>query len=65
MEARLAASAPHPRLDESAGQEVMPDLLRRQSDVIVGLDAATLSSLDGSGESWRTTGRYGLVQAKL
>ncbi|HYS35263.1 MAG TPA: ARMT1-like domain-containing protein, partial [Pseudonocardiaceae bacterium] len=36
-----------------------------KSDVVVGLDTATLSTLDASGESWRTSGTHGLVQARL
>ncbi len=36
-----------------------------KSDVVVGLDTATLSALDASGESWRTSGTHGLVQARL
>ncbi|MFG2698541.1 damage-control phosphatase ARMT1 family protein [Kitasatospora sp. NPDC048407] len=33
-----------------------------KSDVIVGLDAATVARLDGTGTSWRTDGRHALVQ---
>ncbi|MFD8482231.1 damage-control phosphatase ARMT1 family protein [Kitasatospora sp. NPDC059673] len=33
-----------------------------KSDVIVGLDAATVARLDGSGAAWRTDGRHALVQ---
>jgi hypothetical protein len=36
-----------------------------KSEVIVGLDPARLTALEGTGESWRTTGRYGLVQLAL
>jgi hypothetical protein len=36
-----------------------------KSDVIVGMDAATVKDLDHTGEPWRTNGARGLVQAKL
>ncbi|MFG2820259.1 damage-control phosphatase ARMT1 family protein [Kitasatospora sp. NPDC048365] len=36
-----------------------------KSEVIVGLDAATLARLDGSGTAWRTDGRQALVQVEL
>jgi uncharacterized protein with ATP-grasp and redox domains len=34
-----------------------------KSDVVVGLDQATLTELDGTGTAWRTSGAYGLIQA--
>ncbi|MFE4513490.1 damage-control phosphatase ARMT1 family protein [Kitasatospora sp. NPDC056783] len=34
-----------------------------KSDVIVGLDAPVLAGLDATGEPWRTSGRFGLIQA--
>ncbi|GLY84189.1 damage-control phosphatase ARMT1 family protein [Actinoallomurus iriomotensis] len=36
-----------------------------KSDVVTGVDAATLSSLDASGGDWRTGGTHGLIQARL
>ncbi|WP_326846590.1 damage-control phosphatase ARMT1 family protein [Streptomyces kaniharaensis] len=33
-----------------------------KSDVIVGIDAATVAALDGTGEAWRTSGRHAVVQ---
>ena len=33
-----------------------------KSDVAVGLDAAVVARLDSTGESWRTSGTYGLIQ---
>ncbi|MFE7524380.1 damage-control phosphatase ARMT1 family protein [Kitasatospora sp. NPDC057542] len=33
-----------------------------KSDVIVGLDAATVARLDGTGTPWRTDGRHAVVQ---
>ena len=36
-----------------------------KSDVVVGLDASTVSSLDASAGSWRVDGRHGLIQARL
>ncbi|MFD4657258.1 damage-control phosphatase ARMT1 family protein [Kitasatospora sp. NPDC058444] len=33
-----------------------------KSDVVVGLDAATVARLDGTGTPWRTDGRHALVQ---
>ena len=33
-----------------------------KSDVAVGLDAAVVARLDATGESWRTSGTYGLIQ---
>ncbi|MFE9426605.1 damage-control phosphatase ARMT1 family protein [Kitasatospora sp. NPDC006697] len=35
-----------------------------KSDVIVGLDPAALAGLDATGEAWRTTGKYGIVQVR-
>jgi len=35
-----------------------------KSDVVLGLDAGTVSTLEASGQAWRTSGRYGLVQAR-
>jgi hypothetical protein len=35
-----------------------------KSNVVVGLDAATIDTLDASGPSWRTDGTYGLVQVR-
>ena len=34
-----------------------------KSDVVVGLDAATVTDLDATGTAWRTSGTYGLIQA--
>ncbi len=36
-----------------------------KSDVVVGLDAATVERLDHLDRSWRTSGRYALVQFRL
>lgn len=36
-----------------------------KSDVMVGLDRATLAGLDGTGRRWRTDGSHGVVQAHL
>jgi hypothetical protein len=36
-----------------------------KSDVIVGLDAATLEALDAGGRAWRTDGSHGVVQSRL
>ncbi len=36
-----------------------------KSDVVVGLDQATLSALDASGQPWRTSGAYAVVQAQI
>ncbi|WP_317620412.1 damage-control phosphatase ARMT1 family protein [Streptomyces sp. CBMA156] len=36
-----------------------------KSDVIVGVDAATVARLDGSGTAWRTSGRHAVVQVGL
>ncbi|MFJ9442507.1 hypothetical protein ACIRRH_11620 [Kitasatospora sp. NPDC101235] len=33
-----------------------------KSDVIVGLDAAAVARLDGTGTPWRTDGRHAVVQ---
>jgi hypothetical protein len=33
-------------------------------DVVVGLPASTLAKLDASGEPWRTTGEYAVIQAR-
>ena len=33
-----------------------------KSDVVAGLDPATLAELDATGSPWRTTGSYGLIQ---
>lgn len=33
-----------------------------KSDVIVGLDGLVVAGLDATGEPWRTSGKYGLVQ---
>jgi hypothetical protein len=35
-----------------------------KSDVIVGLDPATVIELDSTGTAWRTSGSYGLIQAR-
>ncbi|MFB9838392.1 damage-control phosphatase ARMT1 family protein [Actinoallomurus acaciae] len=35
-----------------------------KSDVVTGLDAATLSSLEASGGDWRTGGAHGLIQVR-
>jgi uncharacterized protein with ATP-grasp and redox domains len=35
-----------------------------KSDVIVGLDPAAVIELDGTGTAWRTSGSYGLIQAR-
>ncbi|GAB2709049.1 damage-control phosphatase ARMT1 family protein [Kitasatospora kifunensis] len=34
-----------------------------KSDVVVGLDGRVVAGLDATGEPWRTSGKYGLVQA--
>ncbi|WP_406284999.1 damage-control phosphatase ARMT1 family protein [Embleya sp. NBC_00896] len=34
-----------------------------KSDVVVGLDAPVVAGLDTTGEPWRTSGKYGLIQA--
>ncbi|MGW7447807.1 damage-control phosphatase ARMT1 family protein [Kitasatospora sp. NPDC054795] len=34
-----------------------------KSDVIVGLSATVVAGLDATGEPWRTSGRFGLIQA--
>jgi hypothetical protein len=36
-----------------------------KSDVTVGLTADEVSRLDAEAEDWRTSGRYGLIQARL
>ncbi|PYC80593.1 hypothetical protein C7C46_12620 [Streptomyces tateyamensis] len=36
-----------------------------KSDVIVGMDEATVSRLDGSDEAWRTSGRHAVVQVSV
>lgn len=36
-----------------------------KSDVVVGVDAATVARLDGTGTSWRTNGRHAVVQVRL
>lgn len=36
-----------------------------KSDVVTGVDAAALSSLEASGGDWRTGGTHGLIQARL
>jgi hypothetical protein len=36
-----------------------------KSDVIVGLDAGTVASLDTAATAWRTSGTHGLVQVRL
>jgi hypothetical protein len=33
-----------------------------KSDVVAGLDPATLAELEATGSPWRTTGAYGLIQ---
>jgi hypothetical protein len=33
-----------------------------KSDVIVGLDPATLADLDNTGTAWRTSGTHALIQ---
>lgn len=35
-----------------------------KSDVAAGLTAETVAKLDGTGEAWRTTGDYALIQAR-
>ncbi|MDJ1137964.1 damage-control phosphatase ARMT1 family protein [Streptomyces iconiensis] len=35
-----------------------------KSDVAVGLDAATVTALDGSGEAWRTNGAHALIHVR-
>jgi hypothetical protein len=35
-----------------------------KSDVITGLDTATVADLDATGQPWRTDGRHGLIQIK-
>lgn len=41
---------------------VVPRTLK--SDVVVGLDAETVATLDASGTAWRTSGTHALVQAR-
>jgi hypothetical protein len=36
-----------------------------KSDVITGLDQATVAELDTSGQPWRTDGSHGLIQVQL
>jgi len=36
-----------------------------KSDVITGLDQATLAELDATGQPWRTDGSHGLIQVRL
>jgi Damage-control phosphatase ARMT1-like domain len=36
-----------------------------KSDVVTGIDPATLTRLDTSGRDWRTDGTHGLIQARL
>jgi hypothetical protein len=36
-----------------------------KSDVVTGIDPATLARLDASGRDWRTDGTHGLIQARL
>ncbi|MFI6157706.1 damage-control phosphatase ARMT1 family protein [Kitasatospora sp. NPDC051170] len=36
-----------------------------KSDVIVGLNEPVVAGLDATGEPWRTTGKYGLIQVHL
>ncbi len=52
---------------EAAGYFPGPVVALRtlKSDVVVGLDADTVSTLDASGESWRTNGAHGLIQARI
>lgn len=35
-----------------------------KSDVVVGLEEAAVAALDGTGTAWRTSGTYGLIQAR-
>jgi len=35
-----------------------------KSDVITGLDSATVANLDGTGQRWRTDGSHGLIQVQ-
>ncbi|MGC0420886.1 damage-control phosphatase ARMT1 family protein [Embleya sp. AB8] len=35
-----------------------------KSDVVVGLDGAVVAGLDATGEPWRTSGKYGLIQVR-
>jgi Damage-control phosphatase ARMT1-like domain len=36
-----------------------------KSDVITGLDQATVAELDTTGQPWRTDGSHGLIQVQL
>jgi len=36
-----------------------------KSDVVVGLDAEMVTTLEASGVAWRTSGTHALVQARL
>ncbi len=36
-----------------------------KSDVITGLDPATVAELDATGQPWRTDGSHGLIQVQL
>ena len=36
-----------------------------KSDVITGLDPATVAELDATGQPWRTDGSHGLIQIEL
>lgn len=52
---------------EAAGYFPGPVVALRtlKSDVVVGLDPDTVSTLDASGQSWRTNGTHGLIQARI
>ncbi|WP_220140279.1 damage-control phosphatase ARMT1 family protein [Kitasatospora acidiphila] len=49
---------------EAAGHFPSPVAALRtlKSDVVTGLPEAAVRELDGTGEAWRTSGRYGVVQ---
>ncbi|MFJ9770556.1 damage-control phosphatase ARMT1 family protein [Kitasatospora sp. NPDC101157] len=36
-----------------------------KSDVVVGLDAATVARLDGTGTGWRVSGRHAVIQVRV
>jgi hypothetical protein len=52
---------------EAAGYFPAPVVALRtlKSDVVVGLDVGTVSELDATATSWRTSGTHGLVQVRL
>jgi hypothetical protein len=52
---------------DAAGYFPAPVVVLRtlKSDVVVGLDDATVAALDAEAADWRTNGRYALVQVRL